>query len=105
MAQWGKECRCGKRRIPKDWPHCGECAEARSRVEYAQNQEPGFRQDRTTRHKLVTALARIRKVAKQPDPVVDQIVEQAQILHTKAERRRKLAQRLPEVLEAWGKQE
>ncbi len=104
MAQWGKDCRCGNR-IPKDWPHCGECAEARTRVEIAQNQEPGFREDRTTRHRLVTALARIRQASKQPDSPVDRAIEQATILHTKAERRRKLAERLPEALVDWGNQE
>ncbi len=101
MARWGKECRCGNRRIPKDWPRCGECAEARSRVEFAHNTEPGYRDKRTLRHQLVAALTKLRQ-AQPEDVTVDHIVDQAQILHTKAERRRKLAERLPEILVDWG---
>ena len=102
MDRWGKECRCGERRIPKDWPRCGECAQAHTRVEYTHNAEPDTRKNRTKRHKLVVALAQIRK--EQPeDRIVSQLTDHALILHLKAQRRVKLAKRLPEALIEWGK--
>lgn len=62
-----KDCKCGERRIPRDWVRCGECQQIRDGVASMHALEAAtYRKKVSLRHKLLVGYS-----AMHPKPVVE----------------------------------